>query len=115
VAEWVGIVQGIVLVGMLGYLLAQRKATTGRVEAPKTPEEWERRYELLAADVNDALDKIEHLYDRMRKRVKADPGAFPREDLPNGQAFPARPMTRAQVNSEIARRGLIMYGGGRME
>lgn len=113
--EWLGIGLGVAALGVAGVILARWKATAALLGARyKRLEEladdldlkaWERRYKSLAADVEDLLDKVEHRFDRERKRRAAE--TTPREDVPNGQAFPTpRPNGASHVVSvsELVRR-----------
>lgn len=59
--------------GLVGVLGARWLPRAPARKAPDlTPEEWDRRFKLLAADVEDALEKMHRLHDRIRKRAKVD-------------------------------------------
>jgi hypothetical protein len=72
--EWWWIVTGT-LAGYVVASLATRYLPGGRRKAPGEPrsnEEWERYLKTLALDVEDGLEKMARLYDRLRKRAKID-------------------------------------------
>ena len=75
-------------VGALGlfWLTGRPRKAARPSEEPRTPDEQERRYKLLAADVEEALEKMERLNDRIRKRAKIDAAEAPAPDQrPNGR------------------------------
>lgn len=71
--EWAWILAGMAAGGVIGVLGTRFALGTPRKPAGASlnEDERERRYKLLAADVDAALDKMEHLYDRIRKRAPA--------------------------------------------
>lgn len=86
-AAW--ILAGILWGGVVGYLAGLR-ASGG-----KTPETLDRRtrdeIEGLRLEWQDTLDRIEHLYDRVRKRAKvveaeANPAAAPDGEIRSPKA-----------------------------
>lgn len=101
--DWGWIAAGIAGGAVIGVLATRWLSAPPRkaVGTSLTEEEWDRRFKLLAADVNAALDKIEHLYDRVRKRAPALAPAG------NGEAEKPRFLDGPSVVRYAREKGLI--------
>jgi len=71
-------VAGIMAAGLVGFLgsrlaLGSPRKPVRPTEEPRTSEEMERKLKLLVADVEDALEKMARLHDRLRKRAPEPP------------------------------------------
>jgi len=77
--EWWWILTGL-LAGYVVASIATRYLPGARRKAagePRSNEEWERYLKTLALDVEDGLEKMARLYDRLRKRAKVDEAEVP--------------------------------------
>lgn len=90
---------GICLGLPVGYLIravaAPRtdSARAGRVLDQGEPKDLRREFDMLRLDVQDTLEKAEHLYDRVRKRA----GREEPPPTPTNAAAANGPLTRAQI------------------
>ena len=79
--EWAWMLAGIAAGAVAGVAGARWLPRAPARKAPvMLPEEWDRRFKLLAADVEDALEKMHRLHDRIRKRAKIDDEPEPAND-----------------------------------
>lgn len=101
--EWVGIVAGFGLAGVVGYLLGRDRTDARAGRARKEPA-GDEDLQRLRLELQDYLDKMHHLYDRIRKRLPE--GAQASQLSPQDGARPFR--TGAEVLLEAKRRGMTI-------
>lgn len=92
---------GIVGFASARFALGAPRKPVRPTEEPRTSEEMERKLKLLVADVEDALEKMARLHDRLRKRV---PDA-PEHPAPAGRNGPF--LNGAAVLAYAKEKGLI--------